>query len=123
MRRFYCALLNIALVPTSPQAMRRILKERYGGLLSRVFEGSVWEVDHFVPKRWGGKDHPCNYVLMTREENRAHASYITASKTSSLCPSCVKSISDFAKGVKTGSRTLCPTCKAACFGFPETSSN
>lgn len=77
-------------VPT--RTVRRHLMRYNAGLIRRLFGDRQWDVDHFVPRRWGGQSSVGNYVLMERSCNRSHGSLITSRKIATLCRGCVASI-------------------------------
>lgn len=65
----------------APSAARRLLLRDHYPLMRQLFgEPPVFEIDHFVPRRWGGVDHPENYVATRPAVNRAFGCWITPEK-------------------------------------------
>eukprot|EP00964_Phaeocystis_antarctica_P153298 scaffold121499_cov63-Phaeocystis_antarctica.AAC.1 len=57
------------------------------------------DIDHVVPKRWGGVDHPRNYVAMHCSMNRSFGSALPEEKWAYLGKSVTRGVAVFVKGI------------------------
>ena len=66
-----------------------------GGGLSKMLD-----IDHVVPKRWGGVDHPRNYVAMHCSMNRSFGSALPEEKWAYLGNSVMRGVAHFVQGIR-----------------------
>ena len=62
----------------------------------------MFDVDHILPQKWGGLDHPRNYVVMHRSMNRSFKECLPEAKFSYIerrSDTVLRKVNEFTKDV------------------------